>query len=131
MERRRIHSLLAAAGLVLVSGACSSSSGPSGRTCDLVTTTSTLGNVDMSVSYSVTGTGDGTVSSVTYGTNAGPVVVHNPTLPWTNNQDLSGGVQASLSVLGHIDSGSLLAQYNAQAGGSSQSDMQSCAGSNN
>ncbi len=64
------------------------------------------------MAYSASLTGSGTVTSITYATDAGNVVVNNPTLPWQVSV-LNVTSPASISAAGSVTTGTITIGFNA------------------
>lgn len=67
--------------------------------------------IAMTVVYAAAQTGDGTISSLSYETNAGTVTVSNPTLPWTISISVLSGTNVKMSASGTTKNGSLKISY--------------------
>jgi len=71
--------------------------------------------VAMTVVYTAEQTGDGTISSLSYVTNAGTVTVSNPILPWTISISVLSGTNVNISATGTTKNGSLKISYAGEA----------------
>ncbi len=117
MSRRNL--LLAGAMIfsaaVFTLSACSNDGDGSNTTpCNLDTGASSISG-NLAVHYEASTTGNGTLSSITYATDAGNVVVTTPTLPWETDITLATA-QARLRAVGDVSSGSIQIQYQADGG---------------
>jgi hypothetical protein len=116
--RRRATVLLGAGILVCATAAmvsaCSDTNAnqPVAKDCTLDTGASTIAG-SLTVTYQVTvPDGTGTVSSLTYTADTGPVTVTNPTLPFQENLTLLTA-PAQLQVVGTVSNGTMVAQFSA------------------
>jgi hypothetical protein len=108
---------------VFTLGACSDDSGST--PCNLDTGASSISG-DLTVHYEASTTGDGTLSSITYATDAANVVVTNPALPWNIDITLATA-HARLQATGGVSSGSIEIQYSADGGpGNVEQGQNSC-----
>jgi hypothetical protein len=109
----RAAMMLAAGGLTLA--ACDDDNGGSDTTpCNLDTGASSItGN--LAVHYEASTTGNGTLSSITYATDAGDLVVTSPTLPWEIDVTLVTA-PARVRAVGAVSNGSIEIQYQADGG---------------
>lgn len=107
-------------------GACSDDGGGSNTTpCNLDTGASSISG-NLAVHYEASTTGNGTLSSITYTTDAGNVVVTTPTLPWEIDVTLATA-QARIRAVGGVSSGSIEIQYQADGGpGNVEQGQNSC-----
>jgi len=71
--------------------------------------------IAMTVVYTAAQTGDGTISSLSYETNAGTVTVSNPTLPWSISISVDSGTNVKMSATGTTKNGSLKISYAGEA----------------
>jgi len=67
---------------------------------------------NITVGYSASLAGSGTVTSITYTTDAGDEVVNNPTLPWQANVTLVSR-PAAIRATGSVTTGTITIGYNA------------------
>jgi hypothetical protein len=121
---------LCAAALTL--SACGDDSSGSDNTlpCGLDTGNSAIVN-NLSVGYSATLSGAGTVSSITYTTDAGDEVVNNPTLPFQANVTLAT-LPARIRAEGSVTTGTLTIGYTATGSPNRlEQDSQTCEQNNN
>jgi hypothetical protein len=121
------YELIAAALLLGGLAACSNSS-TGANSCTAVTTASTLGDVDISVHYQASVTGDAHITSLQYMTDAGNQTEQNPTLPWQKDVDLTGGNQAQISGNVSYGTGTGHVEYSAFGGGTQQQGENDCGG---
>jgi hypothetical protein len=89
---------------------CDSSEVDEPRTCNLATS-DTIVPAGMSVTYRATKTGDGSISSLSYGTNDGLQQVTNPALPFTQTVTLGAGTHALMSATGTVRNGMLKIEF--------------------
>ncbi len=83
--------------------------GDGSLTCGLDTGNSAISN-QISVGYSASLTGGGTVTSITYTDNSGDVVVNNPSLPFQANVTLTSA-PARIRASGSVTTGTLTIGY--------------------
>jgi len=84
-------------------------------TCNL--NTADQAPVNMTISFSATQTGDGTISTLTYKTSAGEETITNPSLPWTIDVAADEGTDISITALGKVKDGSLTVSYSGESQG--------------
>ena len=132
MSRRPRLRILTASALALCAAAltlsaCSDdNNGGSTTPCNLDTGASDLSG-NLAVHYEASTTGNGTLSSLTYATDAGNQVVVNPTLPWETDVTLTTA-RARLQAVGNVSSGSIVIEFQADAGeGNVEQEQNSCA----
>jgi hypothetical protein len=120
----RLATLLGAA--VFALSACGDdNSGPNTLTCGPNTGNSSISG-SITVAYSASLTGSGTVTSITYATDAGDVVVNNPTLPWQESV-LNVTSPAAIRATGSVTTGMITIGYNATgAGNRLEQDTATC-----
>jgi hypothetical protein len=94
-------------------------------TCNL-STAANQPPVDMSVVYTATQTGDGTISSLSYETITGTVTVPNPTLPWTVVVNVLSTTAVKISASGTTKNGSLKISYSGETSTSKISGSDYC-----
>jgi len=94
-------------------------------TCTLYTTP-TQPPVNMTVTYTATATGDGSMASLTYATMSGNITIHNPQLPWSITVTALTSTNVSISATGTATNGSLEIKYDGTSGGSSISGRDFC-----
>lgn len=100
--------------------------GNSPLTCGLDTGNSSITNA-ISVGYTATLSGAGSVTSITYTDNSGDVVVDNPTLPFQANVTLTT-LAARIRATGSVTTGTITISYNATGAPARQEqDSESCA----
>ena len=93
-------------------GACGDDGGSNGTLqCAPNTGNSTISG-SLSVAYSASLVGSGTVTSITYATDAGDVVVNNPALPWQTSLVLVTS-PAAIRAAGTVTTGTITIGYNA------------------
>jgi len=94
-------------------GACGDDGGGNNNTlqCGPNTGNSTISG-SLSVAYSASLAGSGTVTSITYATDAGDVVVNNPALPWQTSLVLVTS-PAAIRAAGTVTTGTITIGYNA------------------
>ena len=68
-------------------------------------------NAGLTVVYTATATGDGTVSSLSYATSAGMVTVNNPALPWAITIQVPSRTRLTMTAAGTVTNGSLNIDY--------------------
>jgi len=96
----------------LTVGACGDDGGSNGTLqCAPNTGNSTISG-SLSVAYSASLVGSGTVTSITYATDAGDVVVNNPALPWQTSLVLVTS-PAAIRAAGTVTTGTITIGYNA------------------
>lgn len=108
-RRFMLGGALALCALALTLSACSDDPEEGPLACGLDTGESEISG-DLTVSYQVTLSGSGSVSSVTYTAESGPVTVTNPTLPWSENITLTTRT-ARIEATGSVTTGTITAQY--------------------
>ena len=118
--------LLSLVGAALVSSACSDSDNPANSACALQTDVSDEGGT---ATYTASSTGNGTISAFTYSTDGGPVIVTDPTLPYTVTAQLATA-RASASAVGTASNGSITIGWQIASESSPEQDSVSCAHSN-
>ncbi|MFY0573543.1 MmpS family transport accessory protein [Cystobacter fuscus] len=65
------------------------------------------------VKYEVIGSGEGTITKITYRDGSStPVVVENPTLPWTRTVTLFPGANVGIGMEGSVTNGRFEVMYN-------------------
>ena len=105
---------------------CSKSSSSGNNQCNF-STGSTTAPMGAQVTYSATGVGNASLSSVTYQGVNGQVVVSNPSLPWSVNLNFSNGGNVSLSAVGSASSGATITlSYGITSSGSFSADTVAC-----
>jgi hypothetical protein len=124
--------------LVGVAAGCgSSSTGPGGRTAcspplSIGPTTFSEGAPStISVTYTASVTGDGTITSLTYVGGSGPVTINNPTLPFSVDTTVSLPTQAAMSASGYYTNGTVTIAYQANVGGGDIEQTNQVCGGNN
>lgn len=114
IPRSFARTFLAVVGLALA--ACGDSSEeenlPPTKDCTLETGTTQLeygllgSMMTYTLQYEVTGSGEGTISKIIYYDGSStPVVVENPTLPWTKTLTLSSGSYVGIGMEGSVTTG--------------------------
>lgn len=110
--------------IYIISG-CSKSS-PSKNNCNFSTGLATAPS-GAEVSYSATGKGSASLSSVTYQGVNGPVTISNPSLPWSISFGYANGGSVELSAEGTATNGGVLTlSYGINASGSFNADTVAC-----
>ena len=94
-------------------GACGDDGGGNNNTlqCGPNTGNSTISG-SLSVAYSASLAGSGTVNTITYTTDAGDQTVTNPTLPWQASVTLAT-LPAAIRATGSVTTGTITIGYNA------------------
>jgi len=87
--------------------------------------------INMTISFSATQTGDGTISTLTYKTSAGEETITNPSLPWTIDVTADEGTDISITAQGKVKDGSLTVSYLGESQGSVVEGSDFCTHSNN
>ena len=98
-------------------------------TCNL--SKSDTAPVDMTIQFKAVGTGDGTISTLTYKVGATSKTVSNPSLPWSVSVDALSGDAISITAEGTTKDGSLTVSYDGQASGNEIEGLDDCSHSNN
>ncbi|EPX64686.1 hypothetical protein D187_000108 [Cystobacter fuscus DSM 2262] len=80
------------------------------------------------VKYEVIGSGEGTITKITYRDGSStPAVVENPTLPWTKTVTLFPGANVGIGMEGSVTNGRFEVKYNgtlnSTSGGSSDAQV--------
>ena len=123
-RRAFVGAALTLCSAAVVLSACSDD--PETIKCEQTAGPSTISG-DLAIQYSASATVGGAISQITYTTDAGNVVVNNPTLPWefavTNVT-----APAQISLVGTVTgSGSVLVEYDANGGvGRTETDDDGC-----
>ncbi len=86
--------------------------------------------VDMTITFKAIGTGDGTISSLTYKTSTKEETISNPALPWSITADAAAGTNISITATGTTKDGSVTISYEGKSGGSEISGSDFCSHSN-
>ena len=122
---------LATCALAFALSACSDDDNGGGSlTCGLDTGNSEI-NGTLSVAYSATLEGAGTVTSITYTTDTGPTTVNNPSMPFQANVTLAT-LPARIQASGSVTTGTITVQYSATgAPDRAEQDQASCSQTNN
>jgi hypothetical protein len=108
----------------IVSG-CSKSSSTNNQ-CNFSTGSGTAVS-NAQVTYSATGTGSVSLSSVTYKGASGDVKVSNPSLPWSTSINFPNGGSVVVSAVGTASNGGLITlSYGISSSGSFNADTASC-----
>ncbi len=94
-------------------------------TCNLSTAASKP-PVEMTIIYTATQTGDGTLSSLSYATISGIVTVQNPSLPWTVTVPVLTSTDVAISATGTTKDGSLKISYDGVGSGGTISGSDFC-----
>ena len=108
MSRRRASRASIVLGLTAAMAAaagCAAGSDLGNGDCDMDTDFSALVG-DLTVQYFASGTGDATISSLTYATELGPSTIDNPKLPYSATVQLST-VRARIRAKGASGTGTL------------------------
>jgi hypothetical protein len=114
------------AALIYLFTDCSKSSSSGNNQCNFSTGSATAA-MGAQVTYSATGVGNASLSSVTYQGVSGQVVVRNPSLPWSVNLNFSNGGNVSLSAVGSASSGATITlSYGITSSGSFSADTVAC-----
>jgi hypothetical protein len=126
-RRRLLGGVLALCGALFTISACSNDDTGSDTTpCTMDTGASEISG-NLAVHYEASATGNGTLSSVTYATDAGDQVVVNPSLPWEVDVTLATA-HARLRAAGRLNNGVITIQYQADGGpGNVEQDETTCA----
>jgi hypothetical protein len=115
-EARRARAAMRQAALLGVAVLTATACGGDGGTINTLVCSPSIGpsliSGDITVSYSASLTGTGAVTSVTYVTDTGPVVVNNPTLPLQVNV-VNVTSPAAIRAAGRVTSGSITIGYSA------------------
>ena len=98
-------------------------------TCDLSKTGTAP--VDMIIQFKAVGTGDGTISTLSYKVGSTSKIVSNPSLPWTVSVSALSGDDISITASGTTKDGSLTVSYQGQASGNEIEGFDDCSNSNN
>jgi hypothetical protein len=137
MRRVNVWRCSAALALVGIAAACGSSgTGPGGQTAcspplSIGPTLFTENSGTIDVQYNATQTGDGTISSLTYIGPSGPVMVQNPSFPFSVSTTIPLPSQAQMSATGFFSNGTVTIAYSASVGGGDvESANQTCGGNN-
>ena len=118
--------LLALVGGGFVASACSDSDNPLDSACTIATDVSAgVGTV----TYTASRTGNGTISSYTYNTDDGPVVVTDPTLPYSLTVTLATA-HASAAAVGTASNGSITIGWQIASDVNPEQDAVTCAHGN-
>lgn len=99
------------------------------KTCNL--STAQTAPVDMTISFKAEQTGDGAISSLTYGTGSTNITVASPNLPWNIKANALAGENVSISATGTTTNGSLTVSFSADTLSSSISGSDYCEDENN
>ena len=97
-------------------------------TCNLSKTGSA--SEDMSIEFKAEGTGDGTISTLTYKVGSTTKTVSNPSLPWSVTVSASGGDAVSITASGTTKDGSITVSYDGIGSGSEIKGSDICSHSN-
>ena len=130
LETRRTRPLVACAlvlfAAVFTLSACGDDNGGNGPlTCGLDTGNSDIAG-SITVGYTASLTGAGSVTSITYTDNSGDVVVDNPTLPFQATVTLAS-LPARIRASGSVTTGTITVGYNATgAPDRLEQDTQTC-----
>lgn len=130
--RLLVSGALALCAAAFVLSACGDDSSGGGDTlpCGLDTGNSAIFN-NITVGYTATLSGAGTVESITYTDNSGDVVVTNPTMPFQANVTLST-LPARIRASGSVTTGTLTIGYTATGSPNRlEQDSQTCEQTNN
>lgn len=124
-------SALATCAIAFMLAACSDDGGGNQPlTCGLDTGNSEISGA-LTVGYSATLSGAGTVTSITYTTDAGPTTVENPAMPFQANVTLAT-LPARIQASGSVTTGTITVQYNATgAPARAEQDQASCSQTDN
>lgn len=95
-------------------------------TCSLLANPDTV-SVGMTVVYSATRTGDGTMSSLSYATSSGMVTIPNPALPWTITIQVPANTKITMTASGTVTNGSLDIDYKGTGDGHNTHASDNCA----
>ena len=95
-------------------------------TCSLLANPDTI-TVGMTVVYTATATGDGTMSALSYATSSGMVTVNNPTLPWTLTILVPSNTKITMTATGTVTNGSLDIDYKGTGEGHTTHASDNCA----
>jgi hypothetical protein len=95
-------------------------------TCSLAANPDTI-TVAMTVVYTATRTGDGTMSSLSYATSSGMVTVNNPVLPWTITVQVPANTKITMTASGTVTNGSLGIDYLGNGDGHTTHASDNCA----
>ena len=121
----RVRRILAFALCFYLVSACSKSTSTNNQ-CNFSTGSGTAAS-DAQVTYSATGSGSASLSSVTYKGASGDVKVSNPSLPWSASINFPNGGSVSLSAVGTASNGGLITlSYGISSSGSFAADTVSC-----
>ena len=105
---------------------CSKNSSGTNNQCNF-STGSTTAPVGAQVTYSATGAGNTSLSSVTYQGVNGQIKITNPSLPWSINLNFSNGGAVGLSAVGSASNGGTITlSYGINASGSFSADTVAC-----
>ena len=74
-------------------------------------------SVGMTIIYTATQTGDGTMATLSYVTSTGTVTIANPKLPWADTVFVPANTSVTLSATGTTTNGSLQVTYQGGEGG--------------
>jgi len=85
-------------------------------TCNLMATPDST-RASMTVVYTATQTGDGTISSLSYATSSGMVTVNSPSLPWTLTVQAPPNTKITMTATGTVTNGSITIDYLGTGGG--------------
>jgi hypothetical protein len=108
----------------IISGCSKSSS--SNNQCNFSTGSATAGS-GAQVTYSVSGQGTSSVSSVTYQGANGQVKVSNPSLPWSVSIGFPNGGSVGVSAVGTASNGGVIKlAYGINSSGSFNADTVAC-----
>jgi len=85
---------------------------------------------DMSIEFKAEGTGDGTISTLTYKVGSTTKTVSNPSLPWSVTVSASAGDAISITASGTTKDGSITVSYDGIGSGSEIKGSDDCSHSN-
>jgi hypothetical protein len=97
-------------------------------TCNL--NTGDQADVEMTITFSATKTGDGVISSLTYKTSEKEETISNPILPWTIDVDAAEASDFSIVAEGTVKDGSITVAYHGLGLGSEMEGSDYCSHSN-
>ncbi len=109
--RTALHQALLLSVAVLTATACGGGGTISTLTCGPSIGPSVISG-DITVTYSASLTGTGAVTSVTYVTDTGPIVVNNPALPW-QVVVVNATSPAAIRAAGRVTTGTITIGYSA------------------
>lgn len=95
-------------------------------TCNLQANPDSI-TVGMTVVYTATATGDGTMSALSYATSSGMVTVTNPALPWTVTIAVPSNTKITMTASGTVTNGSLDIDYKGSGEGHNTHASDNCA----